>query len=723
MSAVEASDRPPPDSGRSGRRGSRLSGAPPLTSRSVRMEVLLVALTTAVGGILRLAWFTGRGLNIPDESTYWFLSSRLLNRDLAYDTFARPLHTSIQAASSAVFGRNEWAIRLPEALLGTLTIPAAYLLTRKLFGRRAGAFATFALAVSWQAVLNSRSALAAADALFFLVAGTLVYLHARSDRDASVGLLSLSGVLLGMAILCHPATIYFVLPIVPVEIAASSRTPGWRRRLLAWLAMLGGFVAPGLLCEVALGKLAVAPGWSTSGLTYCELILFCRKAVSSVSDGLTRPGPRIYLRYLDLLPRDGLLWALLLVGAAASVRRSWSSRTPQAALPALQWGIPLVLWSWVIGMLAIDRNVYSALGAQSVLIGLGAAEAVTFFERRLTGARRAPWLAVVTLALLLPLGLLGAEYTTNATRAWREPIPLCLAAIAAGLVAIQVDKRGEARRASALRSARTLALSAAATWVAMPEVSYLLAHGFPFPLRRTVAAGGVTAPALTALVIGLSPAYLRRLAAHTAGSLPLVRRLFVLVPPLLVAAAFDLAIWRACRGLPAPLIGALAGCGVVAALSLASLLRPSHPAAQALVLGSLVLALSWIVFAPSWQTAKAILSTKQSVIAEAVRVCHGKRVVHFPARYAAVLARQVGGPEASVLQPFAFPVADSRQQLLALNPHPELAVYYSSRFVPSDWIGPELHLTPVLSGATEGGDHEVKVYDLEPFWSTVAKGK
>jgi 4-amino-4-deoxy-L-arabinose transferase-like glycosyltransferase len=688
----------------------------------MRMEALLVALITGLGGILRFAWFTGRGLNVPDESTYWFLSSRLLDRDLTSDRFARPLHTSIQAASSAVFGRNEWAIRIPEALFGTLTIPAVYLVTRKLFGRRAAAFAALALAVSWQAVLNSRSALAAADALFFLVVGALVYLYARSARGTSMGLLFLSGALFGTAVLCHPATIYFVLPITLVELAASSHIPGWRGRLLAWLALLGGLITPGWLYEVALAKLNYTPGWSTPGLTYYELVLYYQRYVSGASGGLTHSGPWIYLRYLDLLARDGLRWALLLVGAAASVWRSWTNRAPQAALPALQWGIPLVLWSWVIAMLAIDRNVYSALGAQCVLIGLGAAETVAFLERRLSGAHRVPWLIAATVALLLPLGFLRVEYAANAARAWREPASLLSAAVAAALIALWVEKRRDARRASAFRSARVFVLTAAAALIVAPEVSYLLAFAFPFPFRRTVAMGGVTSPALTALVVGLSPAYLRRLGDYTSEGLPPVRRLLVLAPPLLIAAAFDFAIRRACRGLPAPLIGALAGCCIAAVLSFAIFLRPTNPASRKLVLGSLVFALSWIVFAPSWQTAEDIILTKRSVISKAIQISHGKRVVYFPAKHAAVLARQVGGPRASVLQASAFAVADSRQQLLALDPRPQLAIYYNSRFVLSDWIGSELHLAPVLTGITEDGDHEVKVYDLRPFWSTVAKG-
>jgi 4-amino-4-deoxy-L-arabinose transferase-like glycosyltransferase len=47
-----------------------------------------------------------------------------------------PLFIYLVAASVGLFGRTALAVRLVSAVLGTLTVPATYLLGRALFGRR-----------------------------------------------------------------------------------------------------------------------------------------------------------------------------------------------------------------------------------------------------------------------------------------------------------------------------------------------------------------------------------------------------------------------------------------------------------------------------------------------------------------------------------------------------------------------------------------------------------
>ena len=67
-----------------------------------------------------------------------------------------PLYLYLQTISIALFGRTPFALRVVSAVLGTLTVPALYLLVRQLAGRSAGLFAAAVLAVTYWHVHVSR---------------------------------------------------------------------------------------------------------------------------------------------------------------------------------------------------------------------------------------------------------------------------------------------------------------------------------------------------------------------------------------------------------------------------------------------------------------------------------------------------------------------------------------------------------------------------------------
>lgn len=86
------------------------------------------------------------------------------------------LNTLLLKLSLALFGPQEWAVRLPAALFGVLTVPAMYWVSRLAMTRAASLCAALLLAVSYHHVFFSQNARGYAAYLFFslLACGWLV---------------------------------------------------------------------------------------------------------------------------------------------------------------------------------------------------------------------------------------------------------------------------------------------------------------------------------------------------------------------------------------------------------------------------------------------------------------------------------------------------------------------------------------------------------------------
>lgn len=77
----------------------------------------------------------------------------------------------------AIFGLNEWGVRLPPAFFGIITLPLFFLLVRKLFKNDGlGLLATFFLSISMWHLQYSRTAFEVTQMLFLLVAGVYFFL-------------------------------------------------------------------------------------------------------------------------------------------------------------------------------------------------------------------------------------------------------------------------------------------------------------------------------------------------------------------------------------------------------------------------------------------------------------------------------------------------------------------------------------------------------------------
>lgn len=97
----------------------------------------------------------------------------------SFDDFKMPVYIYLTVPGVAVFGLNDFSVRLPSAVLGTLTVIVTYLLVHVLFGSSSLALiASFLLAISPWHLQFSRSAYEANIAVFFNVLGILLLLKA-----------------------------------------------------------------------------------------------------------------------------------------------------------------------------------------------------------------------------------------------------------------------------------------------------------------------------------------------------------------------------------------------------------------------------------------------------------------------------------------------------------------------------------------------------------------
>jgi hypothetical protein len=130
---------------------------------------VLLAATTLLGLGLRLYRLDGRSLWLDEMVTAWV--TRFESLWQVFD-FLRywPDNTPfiyVQAWLLKGLGGGEWAVRLPYAVAGSLTVPALYLLGRALWGRRVGLLAALFMAVIPFAVWYSQEARSYAPLMLF----------------------------------------------------------------------------------------------------------------------------------------------------------------------------------------------------------------------------------------------------------------------------------------------------------------------------------------------------------------------------------------------------------------------------------------------------------------------------------------------------------------------------------------------------------------------------
>jgi 4-amino-4-deoxy-L-arabinose transferase-like glycosyltransferase len=129
------------------------------------------------------------------------------------------LYVNTAALGIALFGNQAWALRLPAAVFGVLTVGGLYLLGAELISAPAGLLAAFFLATSFWHMVFSRMAFRAIAAPLFLVWGfylLLVALRRARGGRAWIAWMALAGAVYGLGFYTYPA--YRVTPLLLLAI-------------------------------------------------------------------------------------------------------------------------------------------------------------------------------------------------------------------------------------------------------------------------------------------------------------------------------------------------------------------------------------------------------------------------------------------------------------------------------------------------------------------------
>ncbi|QQG47046.1 MAG: glycosyltransferase family 39 protein [Candidatus Woesebacteria bacterium] len=183
--------------------------------------IILAFLVRIIGISSHPAGFT------PDEASFGYDAYSILKTERdqwgntlpmsfkSFGDYKLPVYTYLTIPSVAIFGLNEFATRLPNALIGTLAVLATYFLALNFTRNRLLALiSAIMLAISPWHVALSRGAFEANLTTFFLTAGILFFLKAPKNEK----LFSLSALFFGInlftyhsARLLTPLIIFFLI--------------------------------------------------------------------------------------------------------------------------------------------------------------------------------------------------------------------------------------------------------------------------------------------------------------------------------------------------------------------------------------------------------------------------------------------------------------------------------------------------------------------------------
>jgi len=121
-----------------------------------------------------------------------------------------PLYYLLAWGWSRAFGTHEVGLRSLSALLGTLTVPAAYLAARELASRRAGLIAAAFVAMNPYLIWYSQEA--RAYALYVLVSACGLYLFARALRHPTPRSLALWALASVLSLCSYYFAVFLIIP-------------------------------------------------------------------------------------------------------------------------------------------------------------------------------------------------------------------------------------------------------------------------------------------------------------------------------------------------------------------------------------------------------------------------------------------------------------------------------------------------------------------------------
>jgi mannosyltransferase len=299
------------------------------TGNSARAPVLALAALTAVAAVLRFATL--------DLQSYWFDESvtvHLLRLGLG-DMLGRipgsestpPLYYVLAWLWSKPFGLGEAGLRSLSALLGTATVPVAYLAAKELCSRRVGLAVAALAAVNPVLVWYSQEA--RAYALLVLLTALSLWALALLVRRPSTKAAAGWAVVSALALASHYFAAFLVLP----EAIWLAAAPASRRRTTPAVA------------SVTLAALALLP----LALHQKSLDLASFITGDSLAFRMARTGKNFLVGFDSPLERELSVVAGLIALGGAAAAFAWSRNAERrgakvaAALGVLAIALPLLL--------------------------------------------------------------------------------------------------------------------------------------------------------------------------------------------------------------------------------------------------------------------------------------------------------------------------------------------------------------------------------------------
>ena len=207
-----------------------------------RSYLLPILLVVVVGAVLRLWAIDALPPGLASDEAAEGLDARaILNGArpvfLPSNNGREPFFAYCVAAVMAIFGPGVTSIRLAAALLGILTLPAAYLCFRGLLGPRVAFLGALALAIStWHLHLSRLGFRVVAEPLFAALA---VFFLVRALRQRRLRDWALSGFIVGGSIYTYIPARLFALLLVLLPLLWFLTY--WPRERAHWRRQLAGF--------------------------------------------------------------------------------------------------------------------------------------------------------------------------------------------------------------------------------------------------------------------------------------------------------------------------------------------------------------------------------------------------------------------------------------------------------------------------------------------------
>jgi 4-amino-4-deoxy-L-arabinose transferase-like glycosyltransferase len=467
--------------------------APVANARTVpfpaaRLMPWAVGAITVAAAVLRFAGLSGVAPNTFYDAAVRSMSMSLHNFFFgAFDPRAilaidkPPLDLWLQVLSVKIFGWGSFALKLPEALVGTLGVPLLFAAVRRAAGAPAGLAAAAVLALAPESVLTARSDTMDSVMMLLVIVALWLTIRACSERR-SRRLLVLAGVALGLAFNVKLLEAVLALPGLTVLYLLGSDRSARERvgdLIRAGVAFIGAGLSWAILVSLAPGSHPWAIG-STNGSVWDAIFVFNGVGRGSSSGATGTGGPGV----LRLLIPSGwhfnqlfgsvlfAAFALGIAGALTAILRERRHADGPRRLPRA-FAISIAVWI-AFSVLLFDgigtmhtRYMEAVSPALAIAIGYGAVTLAGLYQWRGRPGMPAVWTIVAALfCICLYAGGLHPD------------------SIATGALALVIATVGAARiaHAAAVREPSGQG-AAAARWL---TAAMILTTTLAFPVHESV---------------------------------------------------------------------------------------------------------------------------------------------------------------------------------------------------------------------------------------------